>query len=613
MILQALAAYYQRLNESGSSDIAPEGFERKEIPFIIVLNDDGEFIDLEDTRTLSGKKLIGRNFVVPKEKGRSGSSAWQTTNLLWDHYGYIFSIPKSDKFEDIEMAKKQHGTFLKTLEKLKGRFSDDKEINAVYSFISTGDFGKVFSSPLWPECRKIPGCNLTFRLEKKFSIVCENENIREIAMSNSRQIEDNDENGEVIPKMEGKCLVSGEYGHISRLHPRTPILGSKSNAKLVSFQKNTGFDSYGKQQSFNAPSSEKATFAYTTALNHLLSKDSRQKFQVGDATTVFWAEKVNRMESIFADIFGAANKNNEPEQDYKCLVSLFRSPESEGRVEFASKTKFYVLGLSPNAARISVRFWYAGTVGMIADNIWHHFNDLEMIKGSRDWHDIRLNSLLRSTAFGEKDEYIVPNLAGDTMKSILNGTPYPQTLLSSVLTRIKAEQSKKDNNGKLIQNVNYTRAALLKAILLRNSRFYQREEKDVNVSLDITNTNTGYLLGRLFAVVEKIQENANPGLNTTIRDHYYGVASSTPVTIFPRLIRLRNYHLAKLEHKGQVVNFEKQIGEITDKLTSDNPFPTYLDLPDQGRFAIGYYHQRQEYFTRKDTQENNIKEGICNE
>ena len=599
MILQALANYYQRLIEEDNLEIAPEGFQKKEIPFIIILTNRGEFVDLEDTRTLFGKKLVGRNYLVPKEKERSGSKACQTANLLWDHYGYVFSIPKSDSKNDREMARKQHEAFIKNLRTLSENFSDDSEINSVYQFLSKGDFTKVFLNPRWSECRKIPGCNLSFRLYGQNRLICENENIREYIVSGSSQENGDKEDGEPVSATEGICLVNGEYSPIARLHPRTPILGkSKSNAKIVSFQKNMGFDSYGKLQSFNAPVSKRVAFAYTTALNYLLARDSRQKIQVGDSTMVFWAEKENQMENVFADIFGEPPKG-QPEQDYKSLVALFRSPESGVKAELDPSTEFFILGLSPNAARIAVRFWYAGTVGNIANNIWQHFDDMEIVKGQKDWHKVSLRSLLRSTALLEKDDNIAPNLAGETMKAILNGTPYPQTLLSSVITRIKAEQSKKDNSGNSIQNVSYTRAALIKAILVRKTRFYNRNEKEVNMSLDITNTNPGYLLGRLFAVLEKTQENANPGINATIRDRFYGSASSTPVIVFSRLMTLNKHHIAKLENKGQVVNIERKISEIMDKLPADNPFPTFLSMSDQGRFAVGYYHQRQDLFTKK--------------
>jgi CRISPR-associated protein Csd1 len=360
-----------------------------------------------------------------------------------------------------------------------------------------------------------------------------------------------------------------------------------------------GFDSYAKSQSHNAPTSRKAAFAYTTALNGMIAKDSRQKLLIGTDTVVFWAEQEHEIENVFADLFGQPAKG-EPEQDYKSILAMFRAPESGAKPNFDPDVYFYVLGLSPNAARIAVRFWYTGKVREVVENIGRHFDDLEMVKRREEWRTITLRSLLRATALLEKDENIPPNLAGDTMKAILTGTPYPATLLSGAVRRCRAEQSKKDpNTGKPLENVPYNRAALIKAVLVRDSRFGKRftvnSKKEVGMSLDLENTNIGYRLGRLFATLEKIQEEANPGINATIRDRFYGSASATPVAACPHLMKLKNHHLSKLENRGRAVNLEKRIGEIIDGVQD---FPAHLSLADQGRFAVGYYHQRQAFFAR---------------
>lgn len=599
MILQALTSYYHRLAEEGIN-IANEGFAEKEIPFLVILNQKGEFVGLQPTRVTEGKKVVGRRmFLVPKERERSGKNAWQTANLLWDHYGYVLAYPKSDNNKDITMARKQHETFVANVKTLYEKYPNDSEIKAVYKFLSRGNFEAVFSDSSWPDCMKIPGCNLSFQLEGQTRLICENASVHEYIVLTG-DVSSDDENDDVaLSETEGICLVTGDHGPIARLHPRTPIPGSKSNAKIVSFQKNMGFDSYGKQQSYNAPVSKHATFAYSTALKRMLAKESRQKFQVGDATTVFWAEKKNVLEDVFADIFGEPAKG-EPEQDYKNLIAKFRSPETGVRSELDPSTRFFVLGLAPNAARIAVRFWYAGTVGDIANNISQHFDDLEMVKGQQELHTLSINGLLCSTALESRDRSkknliyhhgkfydVAPNLAGATMKAILTGTPYPKTLLAAAIRRCRAEQE-----------ITYTRAALIKAVLARESRCYHRNEKEVDMSLDIDNTNPGYLLGRLFAVLEKIQEEASPDINTTIRDRFYGSASSTPVTAFPFLMKLKNYH--KIENKGRAVYLEKLIGEVMEKLSADNAFPPHLNLTDQGRFTVGYYHQRQAFFTKKD-------------
>jgi CRISPR-associated protein Csd1 len=588
MILQALAQYYNRLREEGG--VATEGFKHVHIPFLIVLNEAGDFVDLQDTRTPSGRKLVARAFTVPQERERSGSRAWQTSNLLWDHHGYVLGWPKSESDEHKQMARRQHGIFLSTVKTLGDDYPDDVEIGAVYRFLSNGNFSAVFSHPSWQECAKIPGCNLTFVVRGRERLVCENDNVRAfVEASLGSSADDEDEVG-TLPAVESICLITGEPGPVARLHPRTPIPGAKSNAKIVSYQRNMGFDSYGKQQSYNAPTCRKAAFGYTTALNHMLAKDSRQRLQVGDATTVFWTERRHEIENVFTSFFGESPQGS-PVQDHKQLIALYRAPYAGSRPELDPATRFFVLGLAPNAARIAVRFWYSGTVGEVVANIGRHFDDLEIDVPPKWTPHLSLRTLLKGIALQGDLENVAPNLAGEFMKSILAGSPYPHTLLAAALRRVRAERE-----------VTYARAAIVKAVLVRDARFYDHTQKEVGMSLDTGNTNVGYCLGRLFAVLEKIQEEASPGINATIRDRFYGSASSAPVAAFPHLMKLKNHHLAKLDNRGRAVNLEKLIAEIVDEIPE---FPGHLSLQDQGRFAVGYYHQRLNLFKKQPTTSSN--------
>ena len=583
MILQALATYYERLAAEGG--VAPQGFKRIEIPFIIVLNIHGEFVGLQPTHLQSGKKMVAKSFLVPEERGRSGSKAWQTANLLWDHYGYVLGWPKSDNEKDKEMAKKQHETFVLETKKIASLCPEDKAVQAVNQFVSSEKYQTVFNHPYWKDCVKIVGCNLTFQIENQRELVCQGESIKTI-ISKTHGVEDKDGDADSLGEMEGVCLVSGTTGPIARLHPRTPIAGAKSSAKLVSFQKNMGFDSYGKSQSFNAPTSKGAAFAYTTALNEMLSKKSWQKLLVGDTSTVFWAEKKNALEDVFADIFGAPGKEN-PDQANMAIRVLYKAPKAGVPPPTDDYTPFFVLGLAPTAARIAVRFWHAGTVRETARHILQHFEDCKIIRSPTQPENLSLSRLLVSTALQAKPENIPPNLAGEFIRAILAGTSYPKTLLAAVIRRCRAERE-----------ITYPRAALLKAILARAARIRNQPEQEVGMALDTGNPNIGYRLGRLFATLEKIQEEASPGINTTIRDRFYGAASGTPVAAFPHLMKLKNHHLAKLNNRGRIVNLEKVIGEIMDGIVD---FPTHLSLQDQGRFAVGYYHQRQSFFTSNVT------------
>jgi CRISPR-associated protein Csd1 len=585
MILQALSQLYSRLFEEGRA--VPEGFKRLEVPFLITITEAGEFVDLQDTRVPSGKKLVARSFVVPQERARSGSKSWQTANLLWDHFGYVLGWPKSESPEHRDMAERQRGAFLAEVAMLCEALPGDRELAAVSAFLSRGDFTAVFSHPSWPECAKIPGCNLSFVVVGQQRLVCESDAVRSFVERSLGAVDDSEESDDgALPAQEGVCLVNGEVGPVARLHPRTPIPGAKSNAKIVSFQKNMGFDSYGRQQSYNAPTGRKAAFAYATALNHMLAKDSRQRLSVGDATAVFWAERRHVIEDVFADFFGEQPKDA-PSQDLRQVVALYRSPQSGVRPELDPATRFFVLGLAPNAARLAVRFWHAGTVGEVAANLEAHFDDLAIVAPAKWSPHLSLRTLLKGIAAQGDLDNVPPNLAGDFMKAILAGTPYPRTLLSQALRRVRAER-----------DVIYPRAAVIKAILARQARTYGNREKEVGMSLDPQNTNVGYRLGRLFAALEKVQEEASPGINATIRDRFYGSASAMPVAAFPHLMKLKNHHVAKLENRGRAVNLERLIGEIVDGVAD---FPAHLSLQDQGRFAVGYYHQRQDFFRKRDT------------
>ncbi|MFN3694260.1 MAG: type I-C CRISPR-associated protein Cas8c/Csd1, partial [Ignavibacterium sp.] len=391
-------------------------------------------------------------------------------------------------------------------------------------------------------------------------------------------------------------IITGNKDRIARLHPAIKgVRGANTQgAALVSYNL-PPFNSYGKKQNYNSSIGQSTAFSYTTALNLLLNKDSHNKITIADSTIVFWSEKQTtdiNPEEIFPWVIAMQkSENDDPDAGVNKIKKLFEAIQT-GQLSLEKTNHFYVLGLAPNAARISIRFWKAPSIEDFGKNIKQHFEDFEIIHGPKEQKYLSLYQILSSTALAYKMDNVPPNLAGAVIESIIDGTLYPQSLLQQCIRRIRAEQ-----------NVNRTRAAILKACLNRKIRIQKLNQKEITMSLDPNNTNVAYRTGRLFATLEKIQEEANPGINATIRDRYYGAASSSPITVFPRLLSLKNSHLKKL-NEGRKIYFEKLIGEILSEVKS---FPTNLSLNEQANFAIGYYHQRQDFFTKKsDSEEKEI-------
>jgi CRISPR-associated protein Csd1 len=576
MILQELVRYYERKASDPDTALAPEGFEQKEIPFIVVLDASGRLVQIEDTRSGEGKKKRARSFLVPQGVKRAVNIS---ANLLWDTAEYVLGIDTRGKPERVVL---QHAAFVERLTELP---ADDTGIRAVRIFLASLPLAQLEQSPSWEDIRTT-NPNLSFQLVSDTELVCERAAIVNALRANAANA---DAAGSGAAR--GICLVSGQDARIQRLHPSIKgVWGAQSSgANIVSFNLRA-FESYGKEekQGENAPIGEPSAFAYTTALNHLLGKDSKQRIQVGDASTVFWASAESFLEDSFASLLGELPKDD-PDRGTRAVKALYESVKQGSLNVSDEATQFFVLGLAPNAARISIRFWLTGTVRQFSKRIVEHFEDIAIDHAPYEPPYPSLFRLLASTALQGKAENIPPNLGGDTLRAILCGLPYPETLLLGALRRIRAERE-----------VSYARAALIKACINRKARWENPDSKEeLKVSLDLANTNAGYRLGRLFAALEKVQEEVSPGLNATIRDRFYGAASSTPVTVFSNLLKLNKHHLAKIENRGRAVNLEKLIGEIVDALDGNAGFAAHLSIADQGKFAIGYYHQKQAFYAKK--------------
>lgn len=576
MILQVLQEYYDRKVADQTSEMAPPGFEWKEIPFVVVLQQTGEPVALLETYEGEGRDRRAKRFLVPQAvKKTSGIAA----NFFWDNAEYALGLVKKSKSDRVRV---QHANFVNKINQLDD--FEDAGVNAVRKFLAIEEKEAVLRKFDCFEHLQESVANVSFSLVGEKGLIVERPAVRQ-AIERLGEVD--------LSEPMALCLVSGERQYIERLH--TSIKGVRgaqsSGANIVSFNLDA-FESYGKKQGANAPVGKKAAFAYTTALNYLLGRDSRQRIVLSDTTIVFWAEKAVDLEANMRDIFDESPKDD-PARGARAVASLYRSIETGVLGDQSLQTKFYVLGLAPNASRIAIRFWEVNTVSALAEKLVQHFSDLRIVRRPREQEVLSLFRLLVSTAAQDKAENIPPNLAGETLRSILSGLPYPQTLLQALVRRIRADHE-----------ISYPRASLIKAILNRDARFKGLSKlEELQMSLDVTNSNIGYRLGRLFSVLEKIQAEANPGINATIRDRFYGAASSTPIAVFSNLMRLKVHHLNKLEHQGRRIYFEKLIAEVMEGIED---FPFHLSLADQGRFAIGYYHQTHQFYSKREPEVSNL-------
>jgi len=618
MILQSLYQLYNRLAENPDNGLPSPGYSLQNISFCVVIREDGSLVEIQPkfTETIE----IGKNgkekkttrplsLLVPGQAKPPGQG--MNPCFLWDNTGYMLGFKPTDTKKSEADQEKERQRAIASFEAFRTRHLEAELSVADSSFSSVCRFLEQWSpddAENHPILKDITSGFGVFQISSQTRFVHQTPAIANWWKQQSTKIT----NAESL-----FCLVTGEVKPVALTH-EPAIKGVKdaqsSGAKLVSFNEKA-YESFGKEdgrkvgQGRNAPVSEEAAFAYCNALNWLLAN---RRFRIGDATTVFWTAAPTPAETLFPWMISGVPDAEDTETKQRIQSIL----ERISRGTLASddlgdpNVPYFILGLSPNASRLSVRFWHTGTLAELTANLKRHLTQLEIV---RQWDESNSKNpeplypssyqLLRQTA--RDADHIPPLLGGSLMRAILLGTRYPDTLINGVMNRIRVVEKKPKGEGSL-DNVTYLRAAILKAWLIRN------HNQHITIMLDETNTNPGYLLGRLFAVLEKTQQDALPGINATIRDRFYSSASATPRAVFGRLLRMYPNHLGKaqsewaskigLENAMKRKNGREILCQNILDLLSD--FPAHLNLQNQAQFALGYYHQRKAlYPTKAKTEE----------
>ena len=581
MILKALYDYYNRCGEN----IAPMDLAYIKFYYSIVIDEKGNFVRLEPLGDEKGLPLLTFR---PEER-----TSAPVPHCMGDNAAYLLGlkdIKDIDNFDfskEIEKNKKNLVAFKEDVDFLNNCLPNNifvKAIHAFYIKFSLGTINAISCDSHWKDFCKNLTKNITFSIDGTNGYAASDDEIIQV-----KKLNKSNENKETI------CLITGEKKRPVNTTYSSFILGGKSNAKLVAFQVSSGYDSYGKKMGLNAPISEDAEFKYTTALLKLLSKNSHNKFRIGNRTFVFWAssntDAAEQTEESLFDLLGFTDEElDDPNAKIEQVRKVFKSIDL-GYLKTSLADRFYILGLAPNLARIAVVYWSECSLKEFAGKILRHFNDMEIIDTRKEGKPyMGIKSMLAAVTLNGKQSEATPNLPEAVVKSIFQGTPYPFTLFSACIRRIRAESGK--------DAIRIARMAIIKAYLNR----IKDNNKKIDTMLDKSNTNQGYLCGRLFAVLDKIQEDAN-GIRS-ICERYMNAASATPASVFATILNLSYHHMEKLTNESRKIFYEKMKQEIIDKIPATG-FPAHLDLQDQGRFFIGYYHQRQDFFTKKEDENKN--------
>lgn len=591
MILQSLVQYYEALERKGK--ITSPGWTMANVSFALDISETGELLRLIPLKIQKerGKKMaeVPQSVKVPQMVSRSsGVSA----NFLCDNSSYILGIDNKGKPERsrecFEAAKAKHREVLEGVDCAAAR--------AVVQYFDNWQPEEAMKNEILAESLDeiMAGANLIFSVNGDFAQ--EDCDIAAAWESYSRI----SANGQ-----EGVCLVTGGRTEIARIHGTIKgVSGAQSSGgALVSFNA-PAFESYGKEQSFNAPVGTYAAYAYTTALNQLLANKDHTT-TIGDTTIVYWSEDgEEEYNTAFSFVMEPTVDNQEVVDGVFKNLEAGKAVDAEAVSENLSMDqRFYILGLAPNAARLAVRFFYQDSFGNILKHIKAHYDRMEIVRPAMDSLEyLGIWRMLNETVNKKsRDKKPAPNMAGSVYRAVISGSKYPESMYQAVLGRIRAEQ---DDSDSRIYKITRGRAAVIKAFLIQNRGY---DEEEITMAVNENSSNTAYILGREFAVLEGIQEDANPGINATIKDRYFNAACATPASIFPILLKLKNSHLRKMNNKGKEVYYEKQLGELQNKIQMPDdgrtPFPKRLTLDEQGMFILGYYHQTQKRYEKKVKEE----------
>jgi CRISPR-associated protein Csd1 len=586
MILSALNSYYERLSEMGQ--VPDFGYSDERVSYAIVISADGTLLDVHDIRDSSGKKPKPASMWVPAEleERTSGIKA----HFLWDKSSYVLGVTEKEN-----KCAEKHASFKEMHARVLADESDSG-LRAICLFLEQWT-PENFQLPHFRE--EMRDENFVFRLDGEKDYLHK----RQASVAAWQKVLNQTET------KSGQCLVSGESGGLARVHPKIKGVdgGQSSGVSIVSFNDDAYISYRGQKNDTgeNSPISVSAAFGYVTALKHLLRRDgqNRQRLKIGDATVVFWAvsktpEQASAAELTFANMLEPPRDDAQEAAKLRTVLDAVAKgrPLQELDAALDPNTRIYVLGLAPNASRLSIRFWETGSLEMFARRLAEHYQDLRL--EPIPWKTApAIRRLLYATAPSRdgkaKADDIPPQLAGEFARAILAGRRYPRSLLTNILMRLRADG-----------DISGLRVALCKAVLARDFRLGLKGiDEEIPMSLNRESISPGYRLGRLFAELENIQRAALGGsVNATIRDRFFGAASATPASVFPILLRGTQHHLSRLrkDKPGLAHTLEKEVGDIVDGL--DTQFPRSLRLEDQGRFAIGYYHQSRARFAKKDEQ-----------